>query len=80
MYLTGRIWWTYAVLFAIAIPWYWQFLPKTALTVVLGFPLWVLVAVCGSAVISAYTAWLLLRREWTEKDPSARAEKPLRQE
>lgn len=54
---------TFLFFFAAAIPWYWQFFPQTAVKVVLGFPLWVLTSIAGSALISCLTA-LSLYQFW----------------
>jgi len=66
IYLSWRIWLTYFVLFAIAIPWYW---PREDETQWFGMPMWVVVAVVTSAAISGFTAWLL-RRAWPEATES----------
>lgn len=58
-YLSWRIWAVYALLFGIAIPWYW---PAEDVRMLLGFPLWVVVSMAGSALISCYTAWLFAFR------------------
>ncbi len=58
MQSASRICLTYVVLFALAIPWYWVWLPD-AIRLVLGMPLWACGALGGSALISCYTAWLL---------------------
>ena len=70
MYLSWRIWLIYALLFAIAIPWYW---PPEDATRWFGMPVWVVVAVVTSAVISGFTAWLL-RRPWPDR-PEAKPDK-----
>ena len=61
-FLTWWIWCTYAVLLGVGIPWYW---PRDDMRVILGVPVWVLVAVGVSAVISTFTL-MLLRWCWPE--------------
>ncbi|MBL68256.1 MAG: hypothetical protein CMO74_07375 [Verrucomicrobiales bacterium] len=56
---------TYLILFAIAIPWYWQWFGAAATQPVLGLPRWVLVSILGSVGISLLTAWLILKH-WPE--------------
>lgn len=46
----------YLLLLAAGVPWYW---PPGTPTLVLGVPVWVLVAVLFSALASVFTAWLL---------------------
>jgi len=58
-YLSPWIWLVYLLLFAGAIPWYWS---TETIVLWFGFPRWVVVSVAGSAVISCFTAWLLLTR------------------
>jgi 4-amino-4-deoxy-L-arabinose transferase-like glycosyltransferase len=57
VFLRWQVWIAYAVLFALAIPWYW---PADQTDLVLGVPLWVAVTLCVSFAISAFTAWLLI--------------------
>ena len=57
-YLDWRIWVSYGALFAIGIPWYW---PADMRTTFMGFPLWAAVSVIASFLISAKTAWLLIK-------------------
>jgi hypothetical protein len=64
-YLSWRIWAVYAVLFGIAIPWYW---PAEDARVLLGFPLWVVVSIAGSFGISCFTAWLFVTRWPADED------------
>lgn len=54
----------FALLFAIAIPWYWRFLPELAIRIVMGVPFWVLVSLIGSVAISSFTAWTFYS-SWT---------------
>lgn len=58
VYLRWSIWFTYVVLFTIAIPWYWS---RDSVHIVFGVPLWAAVSIGGSALISVFTAWLLIR-------------------
>ena len=53
---------TYTLLFLVAIPWYWQYVPS-AERLVLGFPLWVAVSLIGAFGIAVQTA-LVLRQPW----------------
>jgi hypothetical protein len=68
VFLSWRVWAVYAVLFAVSIPWYW---PQEVGPLLLGMPLWAAVSVLGSALISAYTAWLLVKRWPDEEDDQA---------
>ena len=61
-FLSWWVWFVYAVLFAVAIPWYW---PDDDARLFLGIPLWAAVSIGVSFLISCYTAWLLLRY-WPE--------------
>ena len=56
IYLRPWIWAVYAMLAAIAVPWYW---PAGDPTLILGVPAWVAVAIGASAAISAFTAYLM---------------------
>ena len=58
VFVRWPVWLTYAALFAIAIPWYW---PAEDARLLLGIPLWAAVSIGASAVISIFTAGLLLR-------------------
>ena len=71
-YLSLPVWLTYAVLLAIAIPWYW---PADEPRLLLGVPLWAVVSFGSSALVSIFTAWLLLRH-WPEDDGGPDAEAP----
>lgn len=51
----------YLILFLIAVPWYWGDNGKQLL---LGLPLWVMVSIFTSFLISCYTAFLLLVTSW----------------
>ncbi|MDF1861386.1 MAG: hypothetical protein P1U87_14315 [Verrucomicrobiales bacterium] len=61
-YHSRWIWVVYLCLFVIAVPWYW---PADSRQILFGFPLWVVVSIATSFVISCYTAWLFLTR-WPE--------------
>jgi len=50
----------FVLLFAVAIPWWWQFAPETGNQLVLGAPLWFVTSIVGSLVISIVTAVLLV--------------------
>jgi len=56
----------YAILFTIAIPWYWRLIPEQSSRIVLGAPLWAVVVVFGGLSLSALTALLLLR-QWPQE-------------
>jgi len=58
VYRRWPVWIAYAVLFAVAIPWYW---PAEETTIVVGLPLWAAVSLGTSAIISCFTAWLLIK-------------------
>jgi hypothetical protein len=64
VYLRPIVWLAYAVLFAAAVPWYW---PADTSAQWLGLPLWVVVTLAGSFLISGFTAWLFLFA-WPEDD------------
>ena len=64
-YLSWRTWAVYAVLFGVAIPWYW---PAEDARMLLGLPLWVVVSVAGSCGISCFTAWLWLAHWPVDED------------
>lgn len=52
----------YAILFLVAVPWYWHDVPS-AQRLVFGFPLWVAVSLIGALGIALQTAWVL-RHPW----------------
>ena len=52
----------YLVLFSVAVPWYWQFLPIADDALVLGMPAWAFGATIGSLSISLFSAWILSSR------------------
>lgn len=74
MYLQRWIWLVYAVLFGLAVPWYWQFMPGDPDRLWLGMPRWAAAAVLGSLLISLFTCWLFQRR-WPEES-QVREEQP----
>lgn len=51
----------YFVLLVIGIPWYWS---GESTPLVLGLPLWVIIAIAVSICASMFTAFLLLRYPW----------------
>ena len=57
----------YVLLFLVAVPWYWQFIPWASDRLALGIPCWVFVSVLGSACVSVHTA-LVLRRPWPDEE------------
>ena len=57
----------YIMLFLVAIPWYWQWMPRVASLVVGGFPVWVLVSILGSAGVSFWTV-ATLAKPWPHED------------
>jgi len=63
MTVDRRVWigLVYIFLLVSGIPWYW---PKDINLIVLGLPIWVLVAILVSLVTSIFTAFLLLRYSW----------------
>ena len=50
---------TIVLLFLVAIPWWWQFVPQLGERVVFGAPVWFLSAVAGSVFTSIVTARFL---------------------
>ena len=52
----------YVVLLAVGIPWYW---PSHDLSLILGMPAWVSVAITASLIASCYTVYLLYT-SWPE--------------
>lgn len=57
------IWIVIAVIIAISVPWYWP--PGTLQPIVLGLPLWMLVAVIGSVALCAFLSWACLT-QWSD--------------
>ena len=64
VFLRPVVWIIYALLFGIAIPWYWS---DDGVSVLFGMPLWAAVSVGTTAIISIYTAWLLIQF-WPDDD------------
>ena len=58
----------YLILFSVGIPWYW---PENNMSIILGMPAWVTIAIIVSFLISALTAFLLLNFEWPGEDDSS---------
>ena len=61
----------YALLFVVAVPWYWQFFPARAESILLGMPTWVTIAIAASFVVSALTAWRMLTCRWPGEEDAA---------
>jgi len=55
----------YLILAVFGIPWYW---PKNNTTLWAGMPLWVVVAILSSVLVSLLTAWIL-RKSWDTPKP-----------
>jgi hypothetical protein len=56
----------YIFLITVGVPWYW---PDNINYMVIGLPLWVLIAIIISICASFFTAFILLRYKWDiEKD------------
>jgi hypothetical protein len=70
MFLRWRIWVVYAVLFGLAVPWYWRFIPLGHGRLWFGMPSWATASIVASLFISLYTAWLL-RRRWPDEEASS---------
>ena len=70
VYLSWKVWFIYAALFAVGIPWYW---PRGHSTIWWGMPAWVVVALASSVALSVYTA-CLLSRPWPEESQPRGAE------
>ena len=73
-YLHPCIWLVYAVLFVLAVPWYWGFLPIEPDRVWWGMPPWAFTAVAVSFVTSCYTCALLMQRWPDEVDSDGEME------
>ncbi len=74
-----RILLVYLLLFGVAVPWYWQFLPIAHDALVMGMPAWAFAATLGSLAISLFSAWILMRPWPCEEadDPPAEAKDPV---
>lgn len=57
----------FAVLFVVAVPWWWNWFPELGRSLVFGAPLWAVTAVLGSFAISCVAAWSL-QRAWDSSD------------
>jgi len=68
-----RILLAYLVLFGLAVPWYWQFLPLPKDGLLFGMPVWAFGATVGSLAISLFSSWILLRRWPCEESQDAGA-------
>ena len=58
----------YLILFSVGIPWYW---PENNLSIILGLPAWVTIAIAVSILISVFTAFLLLNFKWPGEENSS---------
>ena len=59
-----KVWWlwpVYALLYAVAIPWYWPDAYRGPL--ILGLPLWVVVTLVAVFALALWT-WLAIARYW----------------
>lgn len=66
---SGWPWWmwpAYAVLFSLAVPWYWP-QESNATIIVWGWPRWALISLFGGMAISGFTVFLALRH-WPDAD------------
>ena len=61
----------YAILLLISVPWYWQFFPSLSQARIIGFPMWVVSSLLGSALISTHTMLLLLKPWEGELEPAS---------
>ena len=52
-----RVWLVYALLLALAIPWYWPAEYRGPL--LLGFPLWVAATVLSVILLAGWTCWVI---------------------
>ena len=57
----------YAVLFGVSVPWYWHWIPAQGEQLVVGWPLWVIVSIGGSCLVSLHTA-ILLSHPWPAEE------------
>ena len=75
-YLSKNVWLFYGVLLLLSVTWYWNLFPQWPMRMDCCMPLWVAVAVIGSALTSCYTAWLLLSRRWPEEETNCQSFSP----
>lgn len=61
------VWVVYALLFAVAIPWYWP--AGTRGSLILGLPMWVAITLASVVALAAWTAFVI-HRYWHEVDGS----------
>jgi hypothetical protein len=59
------IWIVLAAIILVSVPWYWP--PGTLHPLVLGLPLWALVAAVGSVVLCGYLSWVCAT-QWGSDD------------
>ncbi len=59
------VWLVYALLYAVAIPWYWP--ANFHGPLVGGFPLWVAVSLASVVLLAVWTAWVILRY-WKDEE------------
>ena len=67
------IWVVYALLYAVAIPWYWPEGYRGPL--ILGFPLWVAVTLGAILALALWTAWVIFNY-WQEEEKSIYLDQP----
>ena len=53
------VWLVYALLYAVAIPWYWP--ADFPSPLIGGFPLWVVVSLTSTLVLAGWTVWIIFR-------------------
>ncbi|ALM54219.1 hypothetical protein [Halomonas huangheensis] len=71
------IWIVIALIIAVSVPWYWP--PGTLTPIVMGLPLWALIAVIGSVALCAFLSWACLT-QWSDADDDAVPTKDTEQE
>ncbi len=69
-----RILLVYLLLFGLAVPWYWQFLPIAVDTLILGMPVWAFGAIASSLLLSLFSAWVLARQWPCESEGDGQAD------
>ena len=62
----GWVWLVYAVLFALAIPWYWPAGYRGPL--LLGIPLWAATTIVCVVLLAMWTTWVIVRYWQDEGD------------